>query len=340
MEIIFTAFLAILGSALLLSTPVAAHHNWAAIYDVEGDIEIEGVISSIEFVNPHIRIGFTVDAGTADEKTYTTESNSVASLNRMGVTEELLAVGTPVRVAGYPSRTRDDDIFMNHLLLPSGEEIVFLRTAEARWPDESSRIGSAAALHGGVVEDDFSKRPTSIFAVWSTIYGAEGSHRAMRAEVDWTEYAMQQPAAPEVDPTSCAPRDVFGALNSPYPVELIDNNDGTITIHAEYYDSIRTVYMGDMPVNPNIPHELNGLYSAGRFVGDSLIVDTLKYREGGLDGNDYEHIMETFTLSSDHNRLQYTRVTIDPLFRSLPTLQEKWWQYVPGSFIQPYDCDY
>ena len=238
------SILLLLGLSLFLVNQAAAHHNWAAIYDVNGDIEIEGVISSIEFVNPHIRIGFTVDAGTANEKVYTTESNSVASLTRMGVTEELLAVGTPVRVAGYPSRTRDDDIFMNHLLLPSGQEIVFLRTAEARWPGESSRIGSADALHGGVVEDDFSKRPTSVFAVWSTIYGAEGSHQAMRAEVDWTEYAMQQPEVPGNDPTSCAPRDVFGALGSPYPLEIIDNNDGTITIHAEYYDSIRTLHMG------------------------------------------------------------------------------------------------
>jgi hypothetical protein len=339
------AILLAVGLTLILVGPASAHHNWAAIYDVQGDIEIEGVISSIEFVNPHIRIGFTVGAGTPNEKIYTTESNSVASLTRMGVTEELLAVGTPVRVAGYPSRTRDDDIFMNHLLLPSGQEIVFLRTAEARWPGESSRIGSAAALHGGVVEESFSKRPTSVFAVWSTIYGAEGSHQALGAEVNWTEYGenyheqARQNEAP-VDISSCSPRGLLAALGAPYPIQLIDNKDGTLTIHAEFYDSIRTVHMGDMPENPVVPHEFNGHYSAGRFVGDTLVVDSLFYREGGIEGDDYEQILETFTLSADHNQLQYSRTTIDPLFRSLPTMQKKWWQYVPGSFVQPYNCNY
>lgn len=328
------------GLVLFFSTPAAAHHNWAAIYDVDGDIEIEAVISSVQFRNPHIRVGFTVDAGMPNEKIYTTESNSVASLTRMGVTEELLSVGTKVRVAGYPSRTRDDDIFMNHLLLvEEGRELVFLRTAEARWPQESERIGSADIAHGLVVEKDFSKRPTSIFGVWATIFGAEGSHQALRAEVDWTEYAKQQPEIPRPDPASCAPRDVFSALGAPYPVQLLDNADGTITIHAEYYDTIRTVHMGAMPENPEIAEDpLNGYYSVGRFVGDTLIVDTLKYREGGSNGDDYSQTIETFTLSADHNRLQYSRVTLDPLFRAMPTTVKKWWQFVPGGFVQPYDC--
>ena len=120
---------------LLLANHASAHHNWSAIYDVESDIEIEGVISSIQWRNPHVRVSFTVDGGTADEVVYTTESNSVASLTRMNVTEDLHAVGTRVRVAGYRSRSRDDDIFMNHLLLPDDREVIFLRTAEPRWPE-------------------------------------------------------------------------------------------------------------------------------------------------------------------------------------------------------------
>jgi len=49
-----------LGLTIVLVTPAAAHHNWAAIYDVDGDIEIEGIISEIEFRNPHVRMSFTV----------------------------------------------------------------------------------------------------------------------------------------------------------------------------------------------------------------------------------------------------------------------------------------
>ena len=328
-----------LGLTIFSVTPAGAHHNWAAIYNVDGDIEIEGVISEIEFRNPHVRMSFTVNQGTPNEKVYTTESNSVASLTRMGVTADLVSVGTKVRVAGYPSRTRDDDIFMNHLLLEDeGRELVFLRTADARWPVEAERIGNTDVAHGYVVEEDLSKRPTSVFGVWSTIYGAEGSHQALGATVDWTEYGEQYRNTERPDSASCAPRDILSVLGAPYPVEIIDNSDNTVTIHAEMYDTFRTVNMGDMPENPVIPHEFNGYYSAGRFVGDSLVVDTLQYREGGLDGDDYMQVLETFTLSADHNRLQYSKVTVDPLFRAMPTMAKKWWQYVPDSFVQPYDC--
>ena len=329
------------GLTLFIATSAIAHHNWSAIYDVNGDIEIEGVISKIEFVNPHVRMSFTVDQGTPNEKIYTTESNSVSSLTRMGVSGELVSVGTKVRVAGYPSRSRDDDIFMNHLLLvDEHREIVFLRTADARWPVEAERVGNTDVAHGLVVEADFSKRPTSVLGVWSTIYGAEGSHQALGAMVDWTEYGEQNRSTERPDRTSCAPRDIFAALGAPYPIEIVDNRDNTLTIHAEFYDTFRTVHMEGMPENSDVPHEFNGHYSAGRFLGDTLVVDTLQYREGGIDDDDYMQVHETFTLSADHNRLQYSRVIVDPLFRAMPTMAKKWWQYVPGSFVQPYDCSY
>lgn len=323
-----------LALAILLATSAAAHHNWSAIYDVNSDIEIEGVISSIDWVNPHVRVSFTVDAGTPNERVYTTESNSVASLTRMDVTPELLSVGARVRVAGYRSRTRDDDIFMNHLLLPDHREIIFLRTAEARWPD-ATRIGNTDRAHGRVVEDDFSKRPTSIFGVWTTIYGAEGSHRALGGPVDWTEKARELQAqggdAPADAAASCDPRPMPGVMGAPYPIQIIDQGD-TIIIHAEFYDSIREVHMNTDHSNPPADPGVLG-YSTGNWVGDTLVVSTT------MDGsNSGMQIHETFHLSGDRSRLLYTSVITDPEMRTTPTLAKKWWQYQPGAFVQPYGC--
>jgi hypothetical protein len=328
-------FVLVLGAALFVAAPLisnqaVAHHNWAAIYDIESDIEIEAVIHEIEFVNPHVRVSFIVDEGTANEKIYTTESNSVASLTRMGVTEDLLSVGTKVRVAGYRSRTRDDDIFMNHLLLPDHREIVFLRTAEARWPEESIRIGNTDVAHGRVVEEDFSKRPTSIIGVWSTIYGAAGSHRSENFPGEATEAALELQANAVEEEANCDPKGMPGAMGSPYPIELIDKGD-TIVIHAEFYDSIRTVHMNaDHKIPPADPGILG--YSTGYWVGDTLVVSTSKGSDNLLQ------IHETFSLSGDHNRLNYTAVTIDPDMLVTPSITRRWRQYVPGAFVQPYNC--
>lgn len=320
--------------AMFLAAPAVAHHNWAAIYDVNSDIEIQGVVSEIQWRNPHIRVSFTVDAGTANEKVYTTESNSVASLTRMNVTPELLAVGTQVRVAGYRSRTLDNDIFMNHLLLPDNREVIFLRTAEPRW-NTAERVGNTDRAHGRVVEEDFSKRPTSVFGVWTTIFGAEGSHQAMGAPIDWTEKALAMQAVAAANPAAevdeCAPRGGVSTIQAPYPMQLIDNGD-TVVIHTEFFDSMREVHMN----TPHRPPEIPGFYgySTGYFVGDTLVVTTsLGEDQVGAQ------VHETFHLSADHNRLQYTQIVVDPEMRTTPTMNQKWWQYQPGAFVQPYDCD-
>ena len=317
----------LLATALLLmANHAAAHHNWSAIYDVESDIEIEGVISSIQWRNPHVRVSFTVNEGTADEMVYTTESNSVSSLTRMNVTEDVLAVGTRVRVAGYRSRSRDDDIFMNHLLLPDNREVIFLRTAEPRWPD-ATRIGNTDRLHGRVVEEDFARRPTSIFAVWNTVYGAQGSHQALR--FPGGEYTIDY--GTERGTGGCASKDVWAQMGAPYPIQLIDSGD-TVIIHAEEFDTIREVHMGIDHDDPGT-HTNNLGYSTGRMVGGRLMVTTT------FEGSDSPiQLYETFQLSADHSRLLYTSTLVDPTSNNAPTVASKWWEYQPGAFVQPFDC--
>jgi len=321
--------LMLLAMAAILSfgsDSIFAHHNWAAHYDVEGDIEIEGFISDIAWRNPHVRISFTVNQGTADEMVYTTESNSVASLTRMGVTKELLSNGTAVKVAGYPSKTQDDDLFMNHMLLPDGREIIFARTAEPRWPD-AQRIGNTDIAHGRVTEEDFSKRPTTIFAVWSTIFGAEGSHRAMK----FPEGKISIDYAEQRGTDNCVTKHLWQQMGAPYPIQLIDKGD-TVIIHAEEHDTIRTVYM-------DVPHVDQGEagdnlgYSTGRRIGESLLVKTTFVGSGSA-----VELHEIYTLSADHSRLHYTQNLIDPAADNTSIINHKWWEYIPGSFVQAYDC--
>jgi len=333
----------IVSSLLMLMTNhAAAHHSWAAIFNTEGDAEIDGVVSKIVWRNPHIQLEVTTDLGTPEEKVWDIESNSVASLVRMGVNSDVLTEGTQVTIAGYPIREGGEgSIFMNHLLLPDNTEVIFLRGAEPRWQGE--HIGTSDRLHGKVVEEDFSKRPTSIFAVWNTIYGAEGSHQALGGPVDWTDYALEKQERDRAaglggppDRHDCSPRGFLQAFGAPYPIQLIDEGD-QIIIKAEFFDTVREIHMNDTNENPVIPKDGLG-YSTGHWVGDTLVVDTLLYRESGVDGDDHHQVHETFHLSVDHNRLAYTRTIVDPLMRKMPTMAKRWWEYQPGAFVQPYDC--
>jgi len=219
------------------------------------------------------------------------------------------------------------------------------RTAGRRWTDEAGGvIGDVAALHGGVVEEDYSKRPTSVFGVWNVIYGAEGSHRALRAEDNWTDHAIayqaEQAAAGlggRPDRHDCTPRNAVATMSEPYPIEIVDLGD-TIEIRVHFLDTVRVVHMDPAkPIPANIPKDHLG-YSRGHWLGDTLVVETLIYREGGIDGDDYAQVHENFHLSADHNRLSYSQVTVDPLMRKTPRQAQKWWEYTPGAVMEPYDC--
>lgn len=335
-----------IGVVALVSVPASAHHAWAAIFEAEGDVEIEGIVTKILWRNPHVQFQITVDQDTSAETIWTIESNAVARLTRMGVSKDVIKIGDQVKAAGLPSKFGKPEMFVNHLLLADGTEVVMSRTAGRRWEGEATAlIGDTDALHGGVVENDIDKRPTSVFGSWHVIYGAEGSHRAGRGgDADSTDHAIAFQAAQEAsglggrpDRHDCSPRQSLAVVGEPYPMALVDNGD-TIEIKFEFLDTSRTVYMdSSKPIPAEIPHDHLG-YSRGHWLGDTLVVESIFYREGGIGDDDYMQAHETFHLSADRNRLVYTQVVVDPLMLKTPRMTKKWWQHIPDHEVQPYDC--
>ena len=78
-----------------------AHHSFAAEYDEKKVMTIKGVVTKLEWTNPHVR--FYVDA--KDEKGNVTnwdlELMSVNTLTRAGWDRHTLKVGEPVTVTFY-----------------------------------------------------------------------------------------------------------------------------------------------------------------------------------------------------------------------------------------------
>lgn len=130
---------------------------------------------------------------------------------------------------------------------------------------------------------------------------------------------------------NCATKDLWVAMGAPYPIQLIDNGD-IVVIHAEEFDTIRDVHMGVAHNDPGTEARNLG-YSTGRWVGDTLAVTTTFEGSGSS-----VQMHETFHLSADHDRLQYTQTLINPETSDAPIVNRKWWQYQPGAFVQPYDC--
>jgi len=99
--------LGVLAGALVLlglSMPVAAHHSWTADYDGSKPVNVKGVVTKVEWTNPHTHFYVEAKDESGTVTTWNFEMASTLSLERGGWTRKTLPVGTEVTVGGFGGR--------------------------------------------------------------------------------------------------------------------------------------------------------------------------------------------------------------------------------------------
>ena len=98
----FFAALALLAAA----APVSAHHSFAAEFDATKPVNLKGVVTKVEWMNPHTYFYIDVkDEATGKVSNWACEMGSPNGLVRQGWTRNTLKVGTVVNVEG--TRAKD-----------------------------------------------------------------------------------------------------------------------------------------------------------------------------------------------------------------------------------------
>ena len=123
-----TLGLAFLGGWLMVSGAVQAHHSLSAVYDIRKEGSVTGVVSKVEFMNPHGAMTLEVanDDGTTTEWVMTTGSaNVLANLGFGSSGPNNVVAGDTVTIRYFPARNGKPLGFIRAITLPDSREIEF-----------------------------------------------------------------------------------------------------------------------------------------------------------------------------------------------------------------------
>jgi len=88
---------------LVMTAPVVAHHAFSAEFDANQPIKLEGVVTKMEWLNPHTWIHIEVKTPNGVEA-WMIEGGAPNSLLRRGFTKESLPIGSKIIVDGYRAK--------------------------------------------------------------------------------------------------------------------------------------------------------------------------------------------------------------------------------------------
>jgi hypothetical protein len=89
---------------LLAEMPAAAHHSFAAEYDSNNLITLTGVITKVEWTNPHMYIHLDVKGPDGKVVSWALEGYPPNTLKRTGFSRDILKEGTTVTMTAYKAK--------------------------------------------------------------------------------------------------------------------------------------------------------------------------------------------------------------------------------------------
>jgi uncharacterized protein DUF6152 len=327
------------GVAVFLAlVPLAAHHPPAAKFDPAKPVKLSGVVTKVEWLNPHVHVFIDV-ANTNPRENWAIELESTIDLRRSGWSRDTLKTGDAVTVEGMAARDGSTTAWGNSVVVTGTGKRVFNVTPPEppraaagptpRWPDGKPRLGPPPDQVMG-----YWGYPSATTLVQAGVTVQADQYGILRnlADIDkvapfqrWARdlYELRQRNFLKDDPmfVFCKAQSGPRRFQLPYGVQFLEEREfGRIRVmFGAGNQNWHFIYTDGRPLSA-LPKQNadNPLYwgrALAKWDGDTLVVDSTGFNDsfwfsnGGLPHTMQLHLIERFT-RTDLNTLSY-EVTID-----------------------------
>ncbi len=113
----------LLFGLVLGALPLLAHHSFAAEYDDTKPVKFAGLVTKVEWMNPHI--WFYVDEKKADGTVihWAISGGAPGQLMRRGITKDVIQPGMMIDVEGFRAKDGSDNANGTKVTFPDGRQV-------------------------------------------------------------------------------------------------------------------------------------------------------------------------------------------------------------------------
>lgn len=343
-------------AAILVAAPALGHHGFGR-FDLAVNIELDGTLTGLDFVNPHAYVYFDTTNESGEVVPMRCEMRAATVLRRSGWSPDMFVEGASIHITGSPHQDDPASCYAETLTLGGEPTVERYQQFTESGPDLSNRPYRLASgdvnLSGDWAQEQYlmaeSPGGRGNLVPKSMVEGVESGEIPMSdvpgsgwgaAQVTYTEAGEAAAAAARAVPrneSATARCDITSILFDwvfDGPINRITQRGDAITI--EYgRDLVRTVDM-NLAEHPADMEPSRAGHSIGYWDGDTLVVDTAGFEPGILAGSvahsEQLHVIERYTLDPDSLELRREYVAEDPLFFAD--------QYLGADIVKPADAPF